>query len=211
MHGTTIIHGPFRTASLAAQAWIATHRPGAHRPNMPRTTGVLGRFRLPPRAQAEAGDLLAGHLPGLTEPPGSLAGLFCLLAVQALRARAPGKPWAWATVAEALPPRLRDMKHATMRELTESGLRFWSRPVRFGADGDHRYLHSLVLEAGIPDALLGRPDTSISCVACNAIWTVTGRRRSSRRRRWPRRTGIVCLSPGASPRRWRSRRNCFWL
>ena len=151
-------HSPFQTASLAAQGWIAKHLPAAHRPNQPRATGALGRFRLNSERRGELATLLATHLARLPDPPGSLAGLFCLLAVQALRVRAAGQAWSWDTVEQALPARLRPMDQATMRALTEKGLRFWSRPLRTGTDGDRRFLHSLVLEAGIPDALLTRTE-----------------------------------------------------
>jgi hypothetical protein len=151
-------HGPFQIASLAAQGWIATNFPRAHRPNQPRTTGVLGRFRLTAEHRAQVVTLLTGHIRSSSEAPGSLAGLFCLLAVDALRARMPGQPWSWETVDAALPPRVRLIPREQMRQLTSLGLKFWGRPLRADADGDKRYLHSLVLEAGIPDALLGRTE-----------------------------------------------------
>lgn len=146
---------PFQVAQRAASAWI-TDELCAPRGWAALPVGVpLCRVRLT-RAQYDSlRTLLRRHLRAAPANPRRLAALFCLFAAEVLRARPGGETWSWGMVTQALPPDPR-LDDDTMRELAEQGLEFWRRPLRQGADGSRRFLYSLVLEAGIPQALLAR-------------------------------------------------------
>ena len=82
--------------------------------------------------------------------------MVCALACEALQKRLPGPAWAWTQVRKALGQAVSSVSDNTLRDLAEEGLRAWGRPLRRGTEGERRCLHSLVLEAGIPAALIAR-------------------------------------------------------
>jgi hypothetical protein len=94
--------------------------------------------------------LLSPHLPPSDPPDRHQAALFCLFAAETLRRNWRGGPRSWAIVTDALGVTLSQHKCCA---LTTVGLRYWGRRLRHG-DKSTQYLHSLVLEGGIPDALL---------------------------------------------------------
>lgn len=150
---------PFQDAQRAAKTWIATDLCAPRGWTAPPTGVPLCRMRLTPAQHGSLGGVLRLHLRRYWPTPPQLAALFCLFAVEVLRARPGGETWSWSMVARALPsgPRPDDDK---MRELVEPGLAFWRRPLRHGPAGSRRFLYSLVLEAGIPHALLARQEFS---------------------------------------------------
>lgn len=150
-------HTPFQDAQRAASAWSATDLCAPRGWEAPPPGLPLCRMRLTPAQHASLGGVLRRHLRPAGLNPRGLAALFCLFAAEVLRARPGGEMWSWNMVAEALPPGPRP-DDDTMRELAEHGLHVWQRPLRHGADGSRRFLYSLVLEAGIPHALLTRQD-----------------------------------------------------
>lgn len=117
----------------------------------------LCRLRLTPAEAARAGDILRRYLPASRETDRHLAAVFCLFAAHALQRHHAGGPWSWSTVVTAL-RQDQPLDEERLRRLVATGLAFWQRPLRLDAAGGRRFLGSLVLEGGIPGALLGRPD-----------------------------------------------------
>lgn len=146
---------PFQDAQRAASTWIADELCAPRGWAAPPVGMPLCRMRLTQAQYDSLRTVLRRHLRSAPANPRRLAALFCLFAAEVLRARPGGEIWSWGMVAEALPPGPRP-DDDTMRELAEQGLGFWQRPLRQGADGSRRFLYSLVLEAGIPHALLAR-------------------------------------------------------
>jgi hypothetical protein len=94
--------------------------------------------------------LLRPYLPPHDPPDRHQAAVFCLFAAESLRRRWRGGPRSWSLVTDALGLAL---TQDDCRSLTSAGLRYWQRELRKG-DSMTQFLHSLVLEGGIPDALL---------------------------------------------------------
>lgn len=120
----------------------------------------LCRLRLTPAEAVRAGEILRRYLPTARETDRHLAAVFCLFAAHALQRQHAGGPWTWSTVVAALrqehPP-----EEERLRHFVATGLAFWQRPLRRDAGGNRRLLGSLVLEGGIPGALLGRADFAL--------------------------------------------------
>ncbi len=83
-----------------------------------------------------------------------ISALFCLFAADTLRRHHAGGAWSWSTVTSVLGPYY---DQVVMKRFVEQGLRFWKRTLRENGKG-RRFLGSLVLEGGIPLALIGRTD-----------------------------------------------------
>src|SRR5271166_7144429 len=93
--------------------------------------------------------VLRPYLPPPDPPDRHQAAVFCLFAAETLRRTWRGGPRSWTLVTDALGLSL---SQDDCRALTAAGLRYWQRELRQG-DSVTQYLHSLVLEGGIPDAL----------------------------------------------------------
>ncbi len=123
-----------------------------------RARGSVGVFNGKPLWQWRATEperqrmrhLLHRYMPPHDPPDPHQAGLFCLFAAETLRRTWTGGPRSWVLVTDALGVAL---SQETCRALTAIGLEYWQRSLRKG-DSSTRYLQSLVLEGGIPDALL---------------------------------------------------------
>ncbi len=83
-----------------------------------------------------------------------ISALFCLFAADRLRRHHAGGAWSWSTVTSVLGPYY---DQVVMKRFVEQGLKFWKRPLREKRKS-RRFLGSLVLEGGIPLALIGRTD-----------------------------------------------------
>lgn len=121
----------------------------------PSEVGILCRLRLTEaerlRAISHASTCLPNGGSGRT-----LAAMLCVLACEALQQRPAGPAWSWEPVRARFGRMLAGIPDGRLRDLVQDGLDVWGRPLRRGADGDRRCLHSLVLEAGIPAALMAR-------------------------------------------------------
>lgn len=119
--------------------------------------GPLCRIRLSPAEQSRAVLLVSRGLQlGLASR--LVAAAVCVLACEALQQRPPGAQWKWTTVRDRMGPALMGATDDQLRDLVEQGLPVWGRPLRRDAGNGRLCLHSLVLEAGIPTALLARED-----------------------------------------------------
>ncbi|MBP2238682.1 hypothetical protein J2Z31_005223 [Sinorhizobium kostiense] len=99
---------------------------------------------------AELGQMLHVRL-ATGEILDSTAARFVLWAAEHIRARFKGGPLTWEFVFRGLG---RPGDHSLGKELVERGLRWWKRPVRISEAGIHLYLHTLMAEGGLPQALL---------------------------------------------------------
>lgn len=81
-----------------------------------------------------------------------LAAGFCLFAAEWWRCHYGGGHWGWEPIFEELG---RTYDFQTAKRLTESGLRFWKRPLR-RLTGRRQFLASLVLEGGFPLRIIER-------------------------------------------------------
>lgn len=117
---------------------------------------ALCRIRLSDEERTRAAAYVArGVAIGAEEP--RLGAVACLLASEALRLRPAGQAWSWDMVRAGASRAFGQATDAILRRFVMRGLPVWGRQIRQAADGDNRYLHSLVLEAGVPQALLERP------------------------------------------------------
>jgi hypothetical protein len=143
----------FRAADAEAASWI--ERLGAKHglPSDLRTGLPLCRLRLTSDEYAELRTLLSRYLQLGWAAPRRMAALFCLFATETIRRREAGGAWSWDMVVVALGTP-QNMSRGDLADLTERGLAYFGRPLRRGADGDRRFLHSLLFEAGLPATLL---------------------------------------------------------
>lgn len=114
----------------------------------------LCRYRLSVEEAKLARGILLKHnnYEGLNET--HISALFCLFAADTLRRHHAGGAWSWSTVTSVLGPYY---DQVVMKRFVEQGLKFWKRPLREKGKS-RRFLGSLVLEGGIPLALIGRTD-----------------------------------------------------
>ncbi len=146
----------YRLADTAASYWIYKCLRGpAGRDDLPRGL-PLCRIRLTADDHTDLAGVVRRHLHPGQPAPSRLAALFCLFAAETLRRREQGGAWSWQTITDALGAL--DIPQHELRDLAEAGLVFWRRPLRRGARDDRLFLHSLLFEAGIPAALLARPE-----------------------------------------------------
>lgn len=118
---------------------------------------ALGRVRLTQAERERAFRFIKRGIDyGL--PGRSVPALVCLLACEALQRRTGGQAWSWHNLREQMRGVLDALDDARLRVIVRDGLPVWGREVRRGTDGDWRYLHSLVLEAGIPASLVARKE-----------------------------------------------------
>lgn len=139
-----------RGGELLARAWLknefAEGRAGDGAPD----ARPLWQWRSTETERQRMQQLLRRYLPPSDPPDRHQAAVFCLFAAETLRRTWRGGPRSWTLVTDALDLPL---SQDDCRALTAAGLRYWQRALRQG-DSITQYLHSLVLEGGIPDALL---------------------------------------------------------
>ena len=139
-----------RGGELLATAWLKNEFAGA-RGNPGAPDGKpLWQWRCTEQERQRIRGLLLPYLPPPEPPDRHQAAIFCLFAAETLRRSWQGGPRSWSLVTQALGLTL---SQEACRSLTAAGLRYWQRGLRKG-DSITQYLHSLVLEGGIPDALL---------------------------------------------------------
>ncbi len=139
-----------RGGELLATAWLKNDFAKGRVQNDFPDGRPLWNWRCTEQERQRMKKLLMPYLPPPDPPDRHQAAMFCLFAAETLRRNWRGGPRSWLLVTDALGVPL---TQADCRSLTAAGLRYWRRELRTG-DIITQYLHSLVLEGGIPDALL---------------------------------------------------------
>ncbi len=116
----------------------------------------LVRFRLTEADNQSLSALLQRYLRPAGDVPVRLAAAFCLFAVDTLRRKAQRGVWSWLDI--TAPLGASDVPDSDLRFLVAKGMAFWKRPLRKSTKNRCLYLGSLVIEAGVPTALLARSE-----------------------------------------------------